>query len=136
MKVLKEFKDFAMRGNIMDMAIGIIIGQAFTAIVTSLVNDLLFPLIGIITGGVSLTSLVWKVGSAEFAYGNFLQAILTFILIAIVLFLIVKAINAFHKKKEVEEEAAEPTTKQCPYCCSEIDINAKRCPHCTSELES
>lgn len=142
MKILKEFKEFAMRGNIVDMAVGIIIGSAFTAIVNSLVNDLLFPLIGIITGGVDLTTLAWQHGEAVFAYGNFIQAIINFLLIAVVLFLIVKAMNtarrAGEKRKAAKaapEAPAAPTTKVCPFCCTEIAIEAVRCPHCTSELE-
>lgn len=134
MKLLKEFKEFAMRGNIVDMAVGIIIGSAFTAIVNSLVNDLLFPLIGIITGGVDLTTLVLQYGDATFAYGNFLQAIITFLLIAIVLFLIIKGMNALRNIKKEEEIVEAPKTKVCPYCCTEVAIEAVRCPHCTSEL--
>lgn len=135
-KTLNEFKTFISRGNVMDMAVGVIIGGAFTAIVTSLVNDLLNPLLGIITGGVDFSTLSIKVGTGEnpviFAYGSFISAIINFLLIAFVLFIIIKGINKLHKKKD--EEAVSPATKICPFCKSEILIEATRCPHCTSDL--
>ena len=145
--IVAEFKEFITRGNVMDMAVGIIIGGAFTAIVTSLVNDLLMPIIGAIFGGIDFTSLKYVIRAADEAagieeaairYGSFIQAIVNFLLIAVVIFLLVKGINALSnlgKKKEEEPAPAEPTTKVCPHCCSEIAIAATRCPHCTSELK-
>lgn len=134
----KEFKEFISKGNIFDMAVGLIIGSAFTAIVNSLVKDIFSPLITIITGKADMTQLIWNVNGAEIKYGSFLQNVITFILTAIVLFMLVKGINSLRnigKKKEEPAEPAAPTTKVCPYCCSEISIEATKCPHCTSELE-
>ena len=132
-KFISEFKEFISRGNVMDMAVGIIIGSAFTAIVTSLVEDILMPVISRITGGISFDSWKLVLGSGENApiinFGSFVSAIINFLLIALVLFLMIRAINRLHKTEE-----AAPTTKTCPYCKSEVDINATRCPHCTSEL--
>ena len=137
-KFAKEFKEFISRGNIFDMAVGLIIGSAFTAIVNSLVKDIFSPLITIITGKADMTQLIWNVNGAEIKYGSFLQNVITFLLTAIVLFMLVKGINSLRnlgKKKEAPAEPAAPTTKVCPYCCSEISIEATKCPHCTSELE-
>jgi len=118
----------------MDMAVGIIIGGAFTAIVNSLVNDLVMPLISLLTGGLDFTSLKIALGEGEdaaaFCYGAFISAVINFILIAFVLFCIIKALNKLKK----EEEAPEPTEKECPYCMSKISIKATKCPHCTSDL--
>lgn len=132
----EEFKKFISRGNVMDMAVGVIIGSAFTAIVTSLVNDIFMPLIGLITGGNDIQGLSFTFGSATVAYGNFLSAVINFLLIALVVFSIVKLFNTAKEKvvKTPKEEPAVPTTKKCPYCMSEIDIHATRCPHCTSEI--
>ncbi len=102
--MIKEFKEFINKGNVMDMAVGVIIGAAFGAIITSLVNDIIMPLVGIITGGVDVTNLSVKVGDATLAYGNFIQAIINFLIIALVIFLMVKAVNKLTKKKEKEEE--------------------------------
>lgn len=132
-KFLKEFKQFAMRGSVLDMAVGIVIGGAFTAIVNSLVADLITPLLGLITGGRDFSALHFSFGDAQFMYGNFISAVINFILVAFVLFLVIKAINKFRRPKD--ETPAAPTTKVCPFCRSEIDIAATRCPHCTSELE-
>ncbi len=132
-KVIKEFKDFIARGNVTDMAVGIIIGGAFTAIVNSLVNDILTPLLGVITGGLDFASLNFSVGDAQICYGAFISAVINFLLVALVLFLLIKAINKLHVKKE--EAPAAPTTKICPFCKSEISIEATRCPHCTSDLK-
>lgn len=137
-KFAKEFKEFVSKGNIFDMAVGLIIGSAFTAIVNSLVKDIFSPLITIITGKADMTQLIWNVNGAEIKYGSFLQNVITFLLTAIVLFMLVKGINSLRnlgKKKEEPAEPAAPTTKVCPYCCSEISIEATKCPHCTSELE-
>lgn len=129
----KEFKEFISRGNVMDMAVGVIIGGAFTAIVTSLVNDIVMPLLSIITGGFDFTALSIKLGEGEEAatlnYGSFISAVINFVLIALVIFIIIKTINKVAKKKE---EA--PTTKECPYCQEKISIKATKCPHCTSDL--
>ncbi len=102
--MFKEFKEFISKGNVMDMAVGVIIGAAFGAIITSLVNDIIMPLVGMITGGVDVTNLSVKVGDATLAYGNFIQAVINFLIIAIVIFLMVKAVNKLTKKKEKEEE--------------------------------
>ena len=132
---MKEFKEFISRGNVMDMAVGIIIGGAFTAIVTSLVEDIITPIIGMI-GGFDFSSFVVTVNNSNIAVGNFINAVINFLLIAFVLFSIIKAMNkAASVVKKPEEEAEEaPTTKMCPYCKSEIAAEATRCPHCTSQL--
>ena len=146
---IEEFKKFIMRGNVMDLAVGVIIGGAFQAIINSLVNDVIMPLIGLITGGIDFSNLFIQLsgekcatlaeaqaaGVAVFAYGNFITAVLNFLIIAFVIFLLVKGMNRLPegKKKDVKEE--EPTTKTCPFCQSEISIKATRCPHCTSVLE-
>lgn len=135
---MKEFKEFIAKGNVMDMAIGIIIGGGFTAIVNSLVNDIVMPLLSIITGGFDFSNLAIPLGSGEDAaqlcYGAFISAVINFLLIAIVIFCLIKALNKLSKKEEVVEEAPA-TTKVCPYCKQEIAIDATRCPHCTSEVE-
>lgn len=136
---IDEFKKFIVRGNVMDMAVGVIVGSAFTAIVTSLNQDILTPILGIF-GGTDFSGLSIKLGSGEnapvLAYGNFITAVINFLITALVIFCIVKGINKlndrFSKKKETP---AAPTTKKCPFCKSEIAIDATRCPHCTSELE-
>ena len=134
-KITKEFQEFISRGNVVDMAVGVIIGGAFTAIVNSLVNDMLTPLLGLITGGVDFTTLSFGIGEAQFCYGSFIAAILNFVLVALVLFFLVKGINKMRSRKKTEEAAAAPTTKVCPFCKTEIDLHATRCPHCTSELQ-
>ena len=141
-----EFKDFAMKGNVVDLAVGMIIGAAFTSIVNSLVNDLLMPIIGKITGGLDFSELFWdmgagyatleeaqEAGAAVVTYGNFITAVLNFLIVAFALFLILKKLLT-PKKKKVAETPAAPTEKECPYCKSTVHINATRCPHCTSEL--
>lgn len=128
--MLKEFRDFTMRGNVIDLAVGVIIGSAFGKIVASLIGDIFMPLIGLLIGGIDFSSLAIKVGSAKVMYGSFIQNIIEFVVIAFVVFLMIKAINS--AKKPAPAEA--PTTKECPYCMSTISINAKRCPHCTSQL--
>ena len=130
---MKEFKEFISRGNVMDMAVGIIIGGAFTAIVTSLVEDIITPIIGMI-GGFDFSGLVITVTNSPIAVGKFINAIINFLLIAIVLFSIIKAVNKAASIAKKPEEEAAPTTKVCPYCKSEIPIEATRCPHCTSQL--
>jgi large conductance mechanosensitive channel len=128
--MLKEFRDFAMRGNVIDLAVGVIIGGAFGKIVTSLVNDFLMPLIGLFLGGVNFAERAFMVGEVAILWGAFVQTVIDFVIIAFVIFLIVKAAN----KAKREEPAAEPTTKECPQCFSEIHIKAARCPNCTSQL--
>ncbi|WKZ46460.1 MAG: large conductance mechanosensitive channel protein MscL [Anaerolineales bacterium] len=128
--MLKEFRDFAMRGNVMDLAIAVIIGGAFGKIIASLVNDVLMPLIGLLLGGISFANLSVTVGDAVIAYGLFIQAIVDFIIVAFVIFLLVRAMNNMKKPAP----AAEPTTKECPYCNTTISIKARRCPNCTSQL--
>lgn len=134
--LIKEFKEFISRGNVMDMAVGIIIGGAFTAIVTSLVNDIAMPLLSLLTGGFDFTALCIVLGEGEQAatlnYGSFIAAIINFLLISLVIFILIKAINKISRKKE--EQPAPVTTKICPFCKEEIAIEAVRCPHCTSEL--
>lgn len=140
--LMEEFKKFIMRGNVMDMAVGVIVGGAFTAIVTSLNKDILTPILGVF-GGIDFSHLSITLGEGEtapvLAYGNFITAVLNFLITAFVIFLLVKAINVINdrlsKKEEQKEEPAAPTTKTCPYCKSTIAIDATRCPHCTSVLE-
>ena len=132
---MKEFKEFISRGNVMDMAVGIIIGGAFAAIVNSLVADIINPLLGCF---VSMDFSAWTiplVGEAALGIGNFINAVISFLIMAFILFSIIKAMNkAAALGKKPEEEPAAPTTKICPYCKSEIAIEATRCPHCTSQL--
>ena len=130
---MKEFKEFISRGNVMDMAVGIIIGGAFTAIVTALVDNIIMPLISGICGGMAFEDWAVKIGGSTIGIGAFIAAIVNFLLIAFVLFSIINAMNKFTKQQEEPEEA--PTTKECPFCKSEIPIEATRCPHCTSQLD-
>lgn len=136
-KFMEEFKAFAMRGNVLDMAVGVVVGAAFSAIVNSLVNDIISPLIGILFSA-DFSSVVLTVNGSPIAIGNFINAIINFLIVAFSLFVVIKAANAassLHKKPEEAPAPAAPTTKICPYCQSEISIKAIRCPHCTSELE-
>lgn len=132
--MLKEFKEFALRGNVLDLAVGVIIGGAFGKIVSSLVNDLLMPVIGLLAGGINFSEQAWQIGEASIRWGAFLQNVIDFIIIAFVVFLVVKAANALSRKTQVEAEPTAPTSKPCPYCKVAIPIDAIRCPHCTSEL--
>ena len=158
--MLKEFKEFATKGNIMDMAIGVIIGGAFQKIVTSLVNDIIMPAISIFTGKVDFSDLVLTIGNASIHYGNFITTIVDFLIIAFSIFIAIRSFNKLSnstiegaqkivsktnldkkikknkKSKKQEEQTPPPTTKKCPYCCSQIPIEATRCPHCTSVLET
>lgn len=129
--MLKEFRDFAMRGNVMDLGIAVIIGSAFGAIVTSLVNDIIMPLIGLLMGGIDFSSLSMTVGNAVIKYGAFIQAVINFIIIAFVIFLLVRAMN---RMKGPAPAPAVSTTKECPRCFTNIPIPAMRCPNCTSEI--
>ena len=144
--MLKEFKEFAMRGNVLDMAIGIIIGGAFGKIVSSLVKDVIMPPIGMLMGNVDFSQLyinlsgetyaslaeAQEAGAATINYGVFINTLLDFIIIAFAIFMVVRTMNKL--KKQEEAPPAEPTTKDCPKCLSEIPIKATRCGHCTSEL--
>ena len=158
-KFFKEFKEFALKGNVIDLAVGVIIGGAFQAIVNACINDLIMPWIGLLTGGVNfadqfailklpegitkaqVTSIevAKQLGVTTFNYGSFVTAVINFIIMAFVIFLFVRGINrlsaAAEKRKNKNVEAAAPTTKVCPFCKSEISIEATRCPHCTSQLE-
>lgn len=128
-KFLKEFRDFALRGNVMDMAVGVIIGGAFSGIVTSLTDNFINPIISLITQGARYT--MTDVGG--FA-SNFLSAVVNFIIMAFILFCLMRVVNKAVNLGKKEEPKA-PTTKECPYCMSQIPIKATRCPHCTSEVE-
>jgi large conductance mechanosensitive channel len=144
--MLKEFREFAMRGNVVDMAVGIIIGAAFGKIVSSLVKDIIMPPIGLMMGNVDFTNLfinlsstsyatlaeAKKAGAATINYGVFVNSILDFVIVAFAIFMVIRAMNQLKRKEE--EAPAEPTTKECPQCLSEIPIKATRCGHCTSEL--
>ena len=159
MSLLKEFKEFASKGNVTDMAVGVVIGGAFQKIISSLVEDVITPAISIFTGKADFTELTWNINGAVIKYGNFLTAILDFLIIALSIFLALKVINTFNQRAELlakggldkitdakllkklnklkknDEPVPEPTVKECPYCFSEINIKATRCPHCTAELE-
>lgn len=148
--MLKEFKTFAMRGNVVDMAVGIIIGGAFGSIVSSLVNDVMMPPIGMLLGGVDFSELFLvladgtaagpyatlaaakEAGAVTINYGVFMNAIVSFLIVAFAVFLLVRSINRLKQKEEAPP--AEPTTKDCPHCCTSIPIKATRCGHCTSNL--
>ena len=139
MRILEEFKEFAMRGNVVDMAVGIIIGSAFGKIVSSLVQDVIMPPIGLIMGNVDFSNLVItlrdKTESAEaitLKYGVFINTILDFTIVAFAIFMLIKQMN------RLKEEAppAEPAIKECPHCCSSIPAKAMRCPHCTSDIHT
>lgn len=147
-----EFREFIMRGNVLDLAIGVIIGGAFQSIINSLVNDIIMPLISAITGGIDFTNWFVSLDGKEYAtlaqaqeagaatlnYGTFITVVINFILMALVVFCLVKALNKVAervKKDDAAEEAAEPTEKECPYCKSMIPIAATKCAHCTSDVE-
>jgi large conductance mechanosensitive channel len=146
--MLKEFKEFALRGNVLDLAIGIIIGGAFGKIISSFVSDILMPPIGLLLGNVDFSNLfinlsggryaslaaAQEAGAATINYGLFISSVIDFIIVAFAIFLLVRQVNRLQRKEE--ETPAEPTTKECPYCLSTISIKATRCPHCTSELEA
>jgi large conductance mechanosensitive channel len=147
--VLKEFKAFVLRGNVFDMAVGIIIGVAFGAVVKSLVDDIIMPPIGLLLGGLDFANFfallkqgktpgpyasladAKTAGAVTLNYGQFINLVITFLIVALVLFFLIKAIN---RLKRAEEKPAVPTTKDCPFCMTAIPIKAVRCPHCTSEL--
>lgn len=129
--MLKEFKEFVMRGNVLDLAIAVIIGGAFGKIIGSLVNDILMPLIGLVMGGINFSEQSSQIGAAVINWGLFIQSIVDFLIVAFVIFLIVKISNSMKKAPA----PADPTTKECPHCFSTIAIKATRCPQCTSELK-
>lgn len=134
-KFFEEFKKFITRGNVMDMAVGIIIGGAFTAIVNSLVADIINPLLGLF-GGMNFDQLQWNItGEVTLMYGKFITAIINFLIMALVIFILIRSINKLSEKLSEKKEAAAPTTKKCPFCKTDIAIDATRCPHCTSMLE-
>ena len=132
-KFLEEFKAFALKGNVMDLAIGVIIGGAFQAIVASLVGDIITPIIGIFAS-TDFSNMVVTLNGSEVRYGAFITAIINFLIMAFIIFCIVKGLNKITARKKVEEEK-EPTEKICPFCQSTISIKATRCPHCTSAIE-
>jgi large conductance mechanosensitive channel len=147
MDMLKEFRDFAMRGNVVDMAVGIIIGAAFGAIVKSLVDDVLMPPIGLLLGKVDFSNLfvvlrdgvtagpyvsvaaAKAAGAVTLNYGLFINAVISFLIVAFAVFMLIKNLNRLHKP-----DTAAPVTKDCPHCCTAIPVAAQRCPHCTSQL--
>lgn len=143
--MLKEFKKFALRGNMIDLSVGIIIGGAFTSIVNSLVNDIIMPILSIFTRKIDFTNLFITLdgstydtleaaktaGAVTINYGAFITGILNFLIMAFVVFLLVRWINQFKKPEPIEA----PTTKQCPYCFTEINVKATKCPHCTADIE-
>lgn len=141
--MFKEFKKFIMRGNVLDMAVGIIIGNAFKDIVDSLVDNIIMPAISCLIGKVDISVLTANIGEIHIAYGQFLNTILNFLIIAFSLFMAIKLVNkindinkaALSKLGKKVEEKKEPISKKCPYCFSEIDIHATRCPHCTSLID-
>ena len=139
-KFFEEFKKFITRGNVLDMSVGVIVGGAFTAIVTSLNKDILTPILGVF-GGIDFSHLSIALGSGEnapvLAYGNFITALINFLITAFVIFLLIKAINVVNDRlsKKEEPKPQAPTTKTCPYCKTTIAIDATRCPNCTSMLE-
>ncbi len=147
--MLKEFKEFAMRGNVLDMGVGIILGAAFGRIVNSFVNDILMPPIGLIIGRVDFSSLFINLsgksvtslaeakaaGAATINYGLFINNVIDFTIVAFAIFLLIRQINAIKRRSE-KEPAAPPSTKDCPYCLLTVPLRASRCPHCTSELKA
>jgi len=144
--MFKEFKEFAMKGNVLDMAVGIIIGAAFGRIITSLVSDIIMPPIGLILGHVDFSTLFLNISgtpyptlaaakaanAATINYGMFLNTVLDFIIVAFVIFLVVRRVNHWNRPAA----AAAPSTKDCPYCASAVPLKATRCPNCTSELRA
>ncbi|MBP3464445.1 MAG: large conductance mechanosensitive channel protein MscL [Clostridia bacterium] len=157
MKVLKEFKEFAMKGNILDMAIGLVIGGAFQSIIKSLVEDVIMPFTALFTGNVDYTNWVINVSTAQIKIGSFITALINFLIIALSIFIALKVVVSINRRfeemnkevtgklnkklkknkgKKEEEVYEEPETKICPYCLSEVKYKATRCPHCTSKLEN
>lgn len=148
MKIMNEFKEFAMRGNVVDLAVGVIIGGAFGKIVSSLVSDIIMPPIGMLLNGVNFKDLkipladasTWnkELGEVPYIkYGQFINVLIDFLIVAFCIFLLVKGINTLRRMKEEPVAVkAEPTEKECPFCLSQVPVKATRCKHCTSQLES
>jgi large conductance mechanosensitive channel len=148
--MLKEFKEFAMRGSVVDLAIGIIIGAAFGKIISSFVNDIIMPPIGLALGNVDFTNLfatlsggpfdtleaAKEAGAPTINYGLFINTVIDFVIIVFVIFMVIRWFNKMRKAKEQEKPVPEPTTKDCPHCFSAIPIKATRCPSCTSQIET
>jgi len=152
--MFQEFKKFALRGNMIDLAVGIVIGAAFGSVVSSLVNDIIMPPIGLITGRVNFDQLHYVIQQGDppgpyaslanaqearavtINYGQFINTLLAFLIIALAVFLLVRAINRLYVEKEAEDTQAKPVVKECPYCYKEIPTEASRCPFCTSQLEA
>ena len=154
MKFIKEFKDFAMKGNVMDMAVGLVIGGAFQSIIKSLVEDIIMPFTTLFTVSVDYTDWVIEVSTVQIRIGSFITALINFLILALSIFLALKVVNGINnrlermnkevegklakklkKGKKKEDDVVEPETKTCPYCLSEVKYKATRCPHCTSELK-
>ena len=133
-KFFEEFKKFAFKGNVVDLAVAVVIGAAFNAIVNSLVKDIISPLIGLIFN-MDFSHLSFTIRDVAIPYGSFIMAVVNFLIVAFTMFMLVKAMNKAATIGKKPEEPKAPTTKKCPYCLSEINIEATRCPHCTSELE-
>ena len=137
--IIKEFKEFINQGDVMDLAVAVVIGAAFTAIVNSIVNDLIMPLISLLTGGIDFAEMKVTIGeganSAAFTYGNFISAVIQFLIIAIVVFLIVRAINRIKKLAKFHDENETDTAVFCPFCKEEIKEGATRCPHCAGSFD-
>lgn len=137
-KFLQEFKAFAMRGNVLDLAVGVVVGGAFNSIVNSLVKDIISPTIGLFFN-TDFSDLVITVGDVNIAYGSFITAVVNFLIVAFTLFVVIKAVNkanSLTRKPEAPAAPKAPTEKDCPYCFSKIPVRATRCPHCTSALEA
>jgi large conductance mechanosensitive channel len=133
--VVREFRDFLLRGNVIDLAVAVVIGAAFGAVITSFVKDILTPLLGLL-GIPNFETLTFRAGEATVSYGLFLNALVTFVLVALAIFLfVVKPVNAINARRAGAADG-EPTTKACPFCMSDISVGASRCPMCTSQLES
>ena len=132
-KFFAEFKEFIMRDNVLDLAVGVIIGAAFQAIVTSLTSDIISPILGIF-GGMNFDQLTLEINGATICYGKFITAVINFLIMAFIIFLIVKLVNKIMSIGKKPEPEKGPTTKKCPFCFSEIDIKATKCPHCTSDI--
>lgn len=151
--MLQEFKKFALRGSVIDLAVGIIIGAAFNSVVQSLVNDIIMPPIGLATGNLNFNNLMWVIkqgspvgpyatpadaasaGAVTLNYGQFVNTVIIFIIIAFAVFLLIRVINRLYVQNEAQEASAQPVVKECPFCFKEIPIEATRCPFCTSQLE-
>ncbi len=132
--MLKEFREFIMRGNVVDLAVAVVIGAAFGAVVTSMVEDLLTPLIAAIFGQPDFSALTFTINSSEFMYGEFLNAMFSFLTVAVaIFFFVVKPMNVVMERLRRGEETPDPTTELCNYCRTEISLEATRCPNCTSE---